>query len=76
MSTAWLVGVWRDWAAERNSKATTAVSTKRTVSADILTNTNDELNKWLSKFVVEIRKKKNPESTTLQTVYISYNVVF
>ena len=26
--------------------------------ADILTNTNEELNKWLAKFVVEVRKKE------------------
>ena len=45
MTFAWAAGVWRDRAAEWNSKATTTVSTERTVSADILTNTNDELNK-------------------------------
>ena len=60
MSTVFAVRVWKYWAAERNSKVKTSVSTEKTVNANILANTDDEINKWMAKFVVEIRKKEEP----------------
>ena len=60
MSAGWAVRVWKDWAAERNSKVKTSVSTVKTVNANILANTDDEVNKWMAKFVAEIRKKEEP----------------
>ena len=58
MSTGWAVRVWKDWTAEQNSKVKTSVSTEKTLIANILPNTDDDVNKWMAKFVVEIRKKE------------------
>ena len=43
MSTTWATGVWKDWAAERNRKVTTAHSTEETVNGDLLANTDEQL---------------------------------
>ena len=56
---AWATGVWKDWAAERNRKVTTAHSTEETVNGDLLANTNEQLNKWLGKFVITYGGSKN-----------------
>ena len=47
------------------------------VNPDILNITdNEELNYWLSKFVVEVRKKKDPGTFYRQTLFINFAVVF
>ena len=56
-NTNWAIRVWKDWAFERNSLTNNSTA-ENSVRADILTNTNEELNKWLAKFVVEVRKKE------------------
>ena len=58
MSTSWATRVWKDWAAERNKKVKTAHSTEEAVSGDLLANTDEQLNKWLAKFVVEGSKNR------------------
>jgi hypothetical protein len=53
-TSTWATGVWKDWVAERNRKVTTAHSTEETVNGDLLANTDEQLNKWLRKFVMEV----------------------
>ena len=66
INTSWAVRAWSEWALERNGmiaiKGETGITLPE-VNPDILNIThNEELNYWLSKFVVEVRKKKNPGS--------------
>lgn len=59
-NTNWAVSVWKEWAEIRNGEATRRENDLFTfVEPDILNlHNNDEINYWLAKFVVEIRKKK------------------
>ena len=64
INTSWAVRAWSERALERNGmiaiKGETGITLPE-VNSDILNITsNEELNYWLSKFVVEVRKKKNP----------------
>ena len=61
-STSWTVNVWTEWAIERNWKSKDVCSTDKytTVNCDLLELHDDELNYWLSKFVGEVRQKKEP----------------
>ena len=64
INTSWAVRAWSEWALERNGmiaiKGETGITLPE-VNPDILNIThNEELNYWLSKFVVEVRKKKDP----------------
>lgn len=58
-STTWAVHVWKDWAEERNVKAKALGPNEKLVNSDIVNITKAELNYWLAKFVVEIRKKED-----------------
>ncbi|CAB4012276.1 allene oxide synthase-lipoxygenase -like [Paramuricea clavata] len=60
LSTSWALRVWNDWAVERNNVVLASACREKIVNADVLTNSNDELNYWLAKFVVEIRKRDEP----------------
>ena len=64
INTSWAVRAWSEWALERNGMIAIRGETGITlpeVNPDILNIThNEELNYWLSKFVVEVRKKKDP----------------
>ena len=73
-NTNWAIKVWKDWAFERNSLTNNSTA-ENSVRANTLTNTNEKLNKWLAKFVVEVRKKKRQGSAILQIAYISCVVV-
>ena len=58
------VRTWAEWADERNGmiaiKGESGVTLPQ-VNSDILNITdNEELNYWLSRLVVEVRKKKDP----------------
>ena len=59
-NTKWAVGVWKEWAEIRNSKAVNCGDDLyRFVEPKIVNLRSDnEINYWLGKFVVEIRKKK------------------
>ena len=59
-NTTWAVGVLKEWAEIRNSKAVEGCNDlHRYVEPNILNlATDNEINYWLGKFVVEIRKKK------------------
>lgn len=60
MSTAWSIRTWVEWAEER--KITTSTDNSdlyKVVNTDVKNLSDSELNYWLSKFVVEVRKK-NP----------------
>ncbi|PFX15305.1 Zinc finger MYM-type protein 3 [Stylophora pistillata] len=64
INTSWAVRAWSEWALERNGmiaiKGETGITLPE-VNPDILNIThNEEVNYWLSKFVVEVRKKKDP----------------
>lgn len=57
-STAWCVRTWIEWTEERrNSNATITSDLYKVVNSDVLALSNEEINYWLSKFVVEVRKK-------------------
>jgi hypothetical protein len=59
-NTNWAVRAWREWAEIRNSEGTCSREDLYAfVQPQILDlQKNDEINYWLAKFVVEIRKKK------------------
>lgn len=64
INTSWAVRAWSEWALERNGmiaiKGETGITLPE-VNPDILNITHkEEVNYWLSKFVVEVRKKKDP----------------
>lgn len=66
VNTSWAVRTWAEWAEERNGmiaiKGESGVTLPQ-VNSDILNITdNEELNYWLSRLVVEVRKKKDPGS--------------
>ena len=50
-NTTWAVGVWNDWSAFRNSRD------PKDVPPCLLTIQTSELNDWLCKFVMEVRRK-------------------
>ena len=52
-NTGWAVRAWKEWADERNDKA----SANEKVDSDIGKVNDVELRHWLAKFVVEVRKK-------------------
>ena len=56
MNTLWATRVWKDWGPERNRKINFLHSTEETVTGSIRANTDEQLNKWLAKFVEEVRK--------------------
>ena len=59
-NTKWTVGILKQWAEIRNSKAVEGGDDLRYVEPNILPThaTDNDMNYWLGKFVVEIRKKK------------------
>ena len=63
MLTNWAVNVWQEWAAVRNK---TLLSDERPFSVNFCELSVTEMNFWLSRFVLEIRKKSGdpypPES--------------
>ena len=59
--TTWTVKVWQDWTASRRSLQTE-------VPPQLDSITNEQLNYWLSQFIVEV-KNKNGESYTGGTLY-------
>ena len=61
-SISWTVNVWAEWDNERNWKSKDVCSTDKytTVNCDLIELHDDELNYWLSKFVGEVRQKKEP----------------
>ncbi|KXJ18901.1 Zinc finger MYM-type protein 3 [Exaiptasia diaphana] len=60
MSTAWSIRTWCEWAEERkNTTLTDNSDLFKVVNPDVTNLSDGELNYWLSKFVVEVRKK-NP----------------
>ncbi|XP_031549389.1 zinc finger MYM-type protein 3-like [Actinia tenebrosa] len=60
-ATAWCVQTWKEWAEERSKLCSTSVSDKyQVVDLDILQLSKEELDYWLAKFVLEVRKKKTP----------------
>ena len=56
-NTSWSVGVWQDWAKGRNARVIELGVVDKLVITDILKVPEEELNYWLAKFVVEVRKK-------------------
>ena len=66
ISTSWAVRTWSEWAVERNRMIAIKGESRITllqVNPDILNITdNEELNFWLRKLVVEVRKKKDPDT--------------
>ena len=56
-NTSWSVGVWQDWAKGRNARVLELGVVDKLVISDILKVPEEELNYWLAKFVVEVRKK-------------------
>ena len=55
----WAVRTWKEWAETRNLKGGSSNDLHGFVEQDILSlQNNSELNYWLAKFVVEVRKKK------------------
>ena len=69
-STNWAVGVWEKWARERNSTCVNWSHDKfGQVGTDIALLPNDELNYWLAKFVLEIRKKQSGQVHCGSTFY-------
>ena len=64
VNTSWAVRCWEEWAVERNVKVKKNSSKEKyyEVNPDIKKFTNEQLDYWLGKFVLEIRKKKEPES--------------
>ena len=66
VNTSWAVRTWAEWAEERNGMIAIEGESGVTlpqVNPDILNITNnEELNYWLSKLDVEVRKKKDPGS--------------
>jgi len=62
-NTSWAVRLWFEWAEERNDLIEIIGDSKTIPQVDpVILNIIDkgELNYWLSKFVVEVRKKKDP----------------
>lgn len=70
-STSWCVQTWKDWAEERSASSTSSTSDKyNVVDLNILQLNKEELNYWLAKFVLEVRKKKTPgECYPPSTIY-------
>ena len=74
INTSWAVRTWSEWAVERNGmiaiKGESAITLPQ-VNPNILNITdNEEFNYWLSKLVVEVRKKKDPGTVYLpNTLY-------
>ena len=62
-NTSWAVRLWFEWAEERNDLIEIIGDSKTIPQVDSgILNIIDKgkLNYWLSKFVVEVRKKKDP----------------
>ena len=64
VNTSWAVRCWEEWAVERNVKVRKNSSKEKyyEVNPDIKKVANEQLDYWLGKFVLEIRKKKEPGS--------------
>ena len=64
VNTSWAVRCWEEWAVERNVKVKKNSSKEKyyEVNPDIKKVANEQLDYWLGKFVLEIRKKKEPGS--------------
>ena len=60
VNTSWAVRCWEEWAVERNVKVKKNSSKEKyyEVNPDIKKVANKQLDYWLGKFVLEIRKKK------------------
>ena len=60
LNTSWAVRCWEEWAVERNVKVKKSSSKEKyyEVNPDIKKVANEQLDYWLGKFVLEIRKKK------------------
>ncbi|CAH3125617.1 unnamed protein product, partial [Porites lobata] len=63
-NTSWAVRCWEEWAVERNVKVKKNSSKEKyyEVNPDIKKVANEQLDYRLGKFVLEIRKKKEPGS--------------
>ena len=61
-NTAWCLRTWSEWAKERNAVCSSLCVNERyrVVNSDMLRQEEEELCYWLSKFIVEVRQKKNP----------------
>ena len=61
-NTAWCLRTWTEWAKERSAiRSSLCINERyRVVNADMLEQEEEELCYWLSKFIVEVRQKKNP----------------
>ena len=64
VNTSWAVRCWEEWAVERNVKVKKNSSKEKYYEVNPYTNkvANEQLDYWLGKFVLEIRKKKEPGS--------------
>ena len=64
VNTSWAVSCWEEWAVERNVKVKKNSSKEKyyEVNPDTKKVANEQLDYWLGKFVLEIRKKKEPGS--------------
>ena len=64
VNTSWAVRCWEEWAVECNVKVKKNSSKEKyyEVNPDIKKVANEQLDYWLGKFVLEIRKKKEPGS--------------
>ena len=60
-NTNWAVGVWHDWARERNARIKELGVNDILVNPNMVKTTDEELRCWFAKFVVEVRKKGDKE---------------
>ncbi|KAK6188604.1 hypothetical protein SNE40_004747 [Patella caerulea] len=67
----WVLNLWKDWVDNRNSKPETYFEKGKLIPTDINTLNDEELQFWLQRFIVEIRRKDGtnyPPNTLVQIV--------
>ena len=67
--TSWAVRAWLEWGEKRNSEVVNEDDEFVRVPYDIIAIPYVELNYWLAKFVVEVRKRENGEAYYDNTLY-------
>ncbi len=73
LNTDWAVKVWTDWAESRNARL---LPKENPFSVSICDLTVSEMNFWLSRYILEIRKKDGQPypPNSLYSLYVGYNV--
>ena len=75
-NTNWAVGVWHDWARERNARIKELGVNNILVNPNMVKTTDEELRCWFAKFVVDFARKVIKKNIINRQRSISYAVSY